>query len=143
MDAELRAVGKRLRDDLCRALGEEYDPRAALDVVFELITRVNRHVEATRPWALAREESAGSAEATGRLNTVLYELTEACRLVAEGLRPLLPDTAERIAEALGLSLATCWTEGLEWGGLRPGQPVGKSRQLFPRPDLVSENAGSR
>src|SRR5262249_31176189 len=101
----------------------------------------NRHVEATRPWALSREDRAGSAEASRRLNAVLYELTEVCRLVAEGLRPFLPDTAERIATALNMSLATSWTDGLGWGGVRPGRPAVRPAPLFLRPDLASRNGG--
>jgi methionyl-tRNA synthetase len=141
VDAELPATAVRLRDDLARALGEAYDPRAALDAVFALVTRSNRHVEAARPWALAREERAGSDSAARRLDAVLYELTETGRLVAEGLRPLLPDTAGRIAAALGLPLAVSWARGLEWGGARPGQPVGRPTVLFPRPDIVTGGPG--
>jgi methionyl-tRNA synthetase len=140
VDAELRAAAVHLRDDLGRALGEAYDPRAALDAVFALVARANRHVDATRPWALAREERAGGAEAASRLATVLYELTEVCRLVAEGLRPFLPDTAGRIATALGVSLAASWDRGLEWGGIVPGQRVGRPAPLFPRPDLARSDA---
>jgi methionyl-tRNA synthetase len=140
-DPELRAVAACLPRDLSRALGEVYDPRAALDAVFTLVVRANRHVEAMRPWALAREEGAGSDSAARRLDTVLCELAEVCRLVAEGLRPLLPDTAERIAAALGLSLTTSWNRGLEWGGLQPGQRVGRPAPLFPRRDLGAPQLG--
>jgi methionyl-tRNA synthetase len=66
---------------------------------------------------------------------VLHELAEICRLVAEGLRPLLPGTAQRIADALGLSPAASWTRGLEWGGVVPGQRIGRPASLFPRPSL--------
>lgn len=138
---ELRALAARLRDDISHALGDIYDPRAALDAVWALVDRANRHVEASRPWALAREAGAGHADASRRLDTVLYELAEVCRLIAEGLRPLLPDTAGRIASTLGLPLATSWTRGFEWGGLRPGQPIGRPVRLFPRPDLAAHDPG--
>ena len=134
-DSELRALAGRLSVDLGRALGDAYDPRAALDAVFTLVVGANRHVEHSRPWALARDEHAGNASAARRLDTVLYELAEACRLVAEGLRPLLPATAERIAGALGTPLAASWIRGLEWGGLRPGRPTGRPTVLFPRAGL--------
>ena len=78
--------------------------------------------------------TAGSERAAQRLDTVLYELAAACRLVSEGLRPLLPDAAERIAAALGASPASCWGRGLEWGGLQPGRPVARLFPLFPRRD---------
>jgi methionyl-tRNA synthetase len=137
--SELRAAATRLAADLTPAL-EAYDPRAALDAVFALVDSANRHVEDARPWALARAEREDDTVAARRLDTVLYDLAEACRVVAEGLRPLLPGTAERIGAAIGAPLATCWTRGLEWGGIEPGRPVGRSTLLFPRPDLA-ERAG--
>jgi methionyl-tRNA synthetase len=137
IDVELQAAAARLPRELERALGQAYDPRAALVAVFDLVVRANRHVEDSRPWTLARDARAGDMGAARRLDTVLYELAEVCRLVAEGLRPLLPDTAERIARVLGMPLAASWTLGLEWGGARPGQRVGRPTPLFPRPDLAA------
>jgi methionyl-tRNA synthetase len=142
-DSGLRALAGRLPADLGHALGGAYDPRAALDAVFALVVGANRHVEHTRPWALARDEHAGSPSAARRLDTVLYELAEACRLVAEGLRPLLPDTAERIAGALGTSLAASWSRGLERGGVRPGRLAGRPTVLFPRSDLDAGGLSGR
>jgi methionyl-tRNA synthetase len=142
--SDLHAVAARLPVALVRAL-DAFDPRAALDALFELVVRSNRHVTETQPWTLARAEHAGDSGAARRLDAVLYDLAEACRVVAEGLRPLLPDTAERIASVLGAPLVACWTRGLEWGGLRPGQPVGTPSSLFPRPDLpaAARPAGTR
>jgi methionyl-tRNA synthetase len=132
----LRTAAERLPAELGRAL-EAYDPRAALDAVFVLVTGANRHVEGTQPWTLAREGDA----AARRLDTVLYELAEVCRLVAEGLRPFLPGTAERIAAALGQPLAVSWRDGLRWGGMRPGQRVSVPAPLFPRRDLATAGPG--
>jgi methionyl-tRNA synthetase len=140
-DSQLRAVAARLPGNLGRALGEAYDPRAGLDTVFDLVIRANRHVQETQPWSLARAEREGDTGAARQLDMVLYDLGEACRLVAEGLRPLLPETAGRIGAALGVSLAPDWGRGLEWGGLRPGQPIGRPAPLFPRSDRATESSG--
>jgi methionyl-tRNA synthetase len=140
VDSELRALASSMPEDLTRALGEAYDPRAALDAVFGVVVRANRHVEETRPWTLARGEREGDVGAARRLDSVLYDLAEACRVVAEGLRPLLPETANRIATMLGAPLAACWAQGLAWGGLRPGRPVERPVSLFPRPDLALADA---
>ena len=139
VDAELEAIAPRLSGDLDRALGEAYDPRAALDAVFALVSCANRHVETAQPWTLARDQRAGAPGAVRRLDTVLYELAEACRLVAEALRPLLPETADRIAAALGVPLATRWVRGLDWGGVPFKRPVAPPTPLFPRPDLADGN----
>jgi methionyl-tRNA synthetase len=137
-DGELGDRGRHLAADLGRAL-DAYDPRAALDAVFALVACANRHVERARPWALARDERDGDAGTRRRLDTVLYELAETCRLVAEGLRPLLPETAGRIAAALGLALETSWAHGLGWGGAWSRRPVA-SILLFPRPGAAAGSA---
>ena len=115
-----------------RALGASFDPRAALDAIFALVVRANRHVEDERPWTLARPEREGATDAARRLDAALYDLAEACRVIGQALRPLLPETAERIAAALGVPFAHCWTRGLEWGGLQPGRPVGHARRRSSR-----------
>jgi methionyl-tRNA synthetase len=135
---ELRAAAERLAGDLTRAL-DAYDPRAALDAVFGVVVRANRHVEDTRPWALAAAERDGDPDAARRLDATLYDLAEGCRVVAESLRPLLPGTAERIAATLGITLADDWIRGLAWGGLPPGQLAGQAPPLFPRPDLAARH----
>ena len=117
---------------LQRALGDGWDPRVALDAIFAVVRTANRSVEEARPWDLARAERHGNAVAARRLDATLWELGEALRVVAEALRPLLPDAAERTAAQLGLPLATTWTDALRWGGLRPGTRVAQPTPLFPR-----------
>ena len=99
--------------------------------IFAVVGTANRSVEEARPWDLARAERHGDAVAARRLDATLWELGEALR-VAEALRPLLPDAAERTAAQLGLPLATTWTDALRWGGLRPGTLVAQPTPLFPR-----------
>ncbi|MEV6056882.1 hypothetical protein [Streptomyces sp. NPDC052107] len=57
----------------------------------------NRCIDATRPWELARAERHGNAAAGERLDAVLSTLVAACRVLAEELRPFIPDAAARIA----------------------------------------------
>jgi methionyl-tRNA synthetase len=90
----LAVAARALDERVARAL-EDWDPRAALDAIFAVVRAANRRVDETKPWALAR---AGDSRA---LDAVLAELAESLRLVAEALRPFLPDTAERIARQLG------------------------------------------
>ena len=117
---------------LHRALGDVWDPRLALDAIFAVITCGNRAVDETKPWALARAEGDGDVDATLRLDTLLHDLVESLRLVAEALRPLLPDTAERMATQLGVGLATRWTQGLEWSDTATLTRVGEPLPLFPK-----------
>jgi methionyl-tRNA synthetase len=85
-----------------------------------------------KPWTLARADGGGEARSGRQLDIVLWDLAECLRLVAEALRPLLPETAARIARQLGVGLASSWTQGLHWGGLGDGTRVRAATPLFPR-----------
>ena len=115
-----------------RAFGHGWDPRAALEAIFALVAAANRSIDDAKPWALARAERDGDGDATRTLDRLLRDLAESLRLVAEGLRPLLPDTAQRIAEQLGVPAAVKWREGLEWQELTGGAQVAVPSPLFPR-----------
>jgi len=128
----LAAVAAGVPDRLEQALGDGWDPRVALDAVFAVVRAANRAVEDTRPWQLARAERDGDAASARRLDATLWELAEALRIVAEALRPLLPDAAARMAAQLGVTPAARWTDALRWGGLRPGTRAAAPTPLFPR-----------
>jgi len=117
---------------LHRTLGEGWDPRVGLEAIFNLVGAANRFVEDTKPWALARAEGGGDGDASQRLDRVLWNLAECLRLVAEALRPFLPETADRIAAHLGVTLAVNWTEALQWGVLPAGGQVAVPVPLFPK-----------
>ena len=116
------------------------DPRLALDAIFAVVRGANRSIEDAKPWALAQAERSGDADARRRLDTLLRDLAESLRLIAEALRPLLPETAERIAAQLGLSLSPGWAQALRWGALPSGARVKTPEPLFPRPPA---SGGSR
>ncbi|MFQ5799492.1 MAG: methionine--tRNA ligase [Bacteroidota bacterium] len=102
---------------------------SALAEIWAFIGRCNRYVEETSPWKVHKE---GPPE---RLNTILYVLVEAVRIIAGLILPFMPRTAERIYEQLGLqaSFSTLTREAIEnWGGMPPGTQVGKAEPIFPK-----------
>ena len=129
----LQAAVAEVPGALRRALGDGWDPRLALDSIFEVVTRANRCIDDARPWTLAARERDGDADAGHQLDALLRDLAESLRIVAEALRPLLPETAQRMAKRLGVSLAWAWSEALEWRGLPGGARVVPAAPLFPRP----------
>jgi methionyl-tRNA synthetase len=128
----LQATAEPLPAALHRTLGEGWDPRLGLEAVFNLVVAANRFVEDTKPWALAQAEGRGDLDARNRLDRALWNLAECLRLVAEALRPFLPETADRIATQLDVTLATNWAHGLRWGALSAGGQVAAPVPLFPR-----------
>jgi methionyl-tRNA synthetase len=86
-------------------------------------------VDHTAPFKLAKDP----AQAT-RLDEVLYNLAETCRVLAVVLWPFLPDTAAKIYSQLGLREAPDKFEMAAWGGLAAGHTIGEPAALFPRKD---------
>lgn len=99
----------------------------ALQTIWSLITRANQYVDQTAPFKLAKDP-----EKAARLDEVLYNLTEVCRILAALLAPLLPESPEKIFAQLGLAAANSPLTDLQWGGLPPGHQIGEPLPLFPR-----------
>jgi methionyl-tRNA synthetase len=78
----------------------DFDLRGAANELWEVVAEANRFVSSTRPWELAKATRAGDTEAPARLDAVLGVLLDACRCIADELRPFLPVAAERINVAL-------------------------------------------
>jgi len=95
----------------------------ALEEAWRLVRRLNRYVEETRPWELARDEADPE-----RLDEVLYNLCEGLRVTTLLLVPYLPRTAERLLVALGEG-----SRALAELGSRPGgQRIERLPPLFPK-----------
>lgn len=113
-----------------------------LQAVWELVGQANRYIVTNEPWALAKD----SARA-GRLATVLYNLMESLRLLALVLKPVMPETAGKMASALGIDPADPAVNFLEAGGrwnvLVPGTVTGKAEPLFPRIDAKEHLGGEQ
>jgi methionyl-tRNA synthetase len=95
----------------------------ALDLVWALVRRLNRFVEETKPWELAKDEADPE-----RLDEVLYNLVEGLRVTTLLLVPYLP-------QASGTLLAALDEEGRglgELGSRAGGQKVERVPPLFPK-----------
>ncbi|MCR5459470.1 MAG: methionine--tRNA ligase [Acetatifactor sp.] len=71
----------------------------ALTEIFAVFKRLNKYIDETEPWVLAKDPAKQD-----RLATVLYNLSEGIIIGASLLAPFLPTTAGKIAEQLGASL---------------------------------------
>ncbi len=104
--------------------------QAGLAAVWTLVNRANLYVEQTKPFSLAKDPAQA-----GRLDEVLYNLAESCRVLAVVLWPFIPDTAERIYAQLRVSGEPSRWRNSAWGGLQVGHETGDPVPLFPRKDL--------
>jgi methionyl-tRNA synthetase len=119
---------------------EHMDINGAIKTVWALISRTNKYIDETAPWALAKDPAK-----KGRLNTVLYNLAETLRVVSILISPFMPATAPKIWAQLGIAdnLANMrLNDAKSWGRLAAGTQVMKPEPIFPRieekPEPVEE-----
>ncbi len=73
----------------------------ALAVLWEFVGAANKLVDAEQPWVLAKAAKAGDTDAERRLEAVLGDLVEACRLIGLAAAPFMPGIAPRVLTQLG------------------------------------------
>jgi len=112
-------------------LYRNFDAQGALVSIWKLVNRANEYVEKTAPFRLAKDPAQAA-----RLDEVLYNLVEVCRILAILLWPVTPKTSERIFAQLKLCDAPDRWELARWGLLEIGHQVGQPEPLFPRKDLA-------
>ncbi|MFZ5597193.1 MAG: methionine--tRNA ligase [Bacillota bacterium] len=111
------------------SLMEKRELSNALGVIWRLVSRANKYVDETAPWALAK-----NPENRDRLNTVLYNLTEAVRFITILTSPFMPNMAPKVWPLLGIEDRPdlhAW-ESLTWGKFPAGAVVRRGEALFPR-----------
>lgn len=114
--------------------------------VWGFISKMNKYIDVTAPWVLAKEKKSRA-----QLETVIYNLLEGLRIVSGLIYPVMPDTAKTMQAHLGLDPQKPFFEFdllEQWKGLTPGIKIPKSVTLFPRIDLkkssdAKKEAGSK
>ena len=104
----------------------------ALEAVWQLIGNADVYIARHEPWALKKTDPA-------RMETVLYVAAETVRNVALLSQPVIPDSATKLLDMLGVAEDARLFKFV--GGsarLAPGTPIAKPEGLFPR--IAQEDA---
>ena len=109
-------------------------PEALADI-WDYVGALNKYIDQTTPWLLAREEDKKK-----RLAGVMFHLAEGLRIVSVMLTAFLPDTAKKIQNILGIddkSLVS-WDSVARFGKSVCGLEVKQTGPIFPRMDIKKE-----
>jgi methionyl-tRNA synthetase len=126
-DREIASAAAEARAAVERAM-EEFAFQKALAGIWAFIGTVNRYVDASAPWALAKDPAKRP-----RLERVLCTLVDSLGFLGIMLEPFLPDAARKIREAIGAS-GPLTLEAAVVGRLTSVPRVTKISGLFPRVD---------
>lgn len=134
LDDEVKALAVKTLSDVDKCFNE-YKIADSIECILTLARRLNKYIDETMPWALAKDESKKA-----RLGAVLYNLLEGIRYLAILLKPYMPDTSKEILSQLNTDV-TDYDSLLTFGGLKAGESVGEPKVLFSRIDsekLIAE-----
>ena len=126
-DISLKDAALKVIEDY-KDMMKEFAFHKALITVWELIGRANKYIDTMKPWEMAKSNR-------DRLGTVLNTITEAIRIVSVLLWPVMPQTAEKIQDQLGLGIVGVELDLAslkEWGRIKQVRPMSKAPPLFPR-----------
>lgn len=107
-------------DERVSALTAKFYIHEAIEEVMKLVRSVNAYIEKQAPWKVAKTD-------LDRAGTILYVATEALRVSAVLLAPVMPSKTKTVLEILGAQN----TQPL-WGELKPATTLQSHEALFPR-----------
>jgi len=105
----------------------------ALEEIWILVRRTNKYIDETAPWVLAKD-----ADSKDRLDTVMYNLAEAIRIISVLIYPFMHTTSKEIRKQLGIADAeVLWADAFVFD-MMDGAQVKKGDAIFPRLDIEKE-----
>jgi methionyl-tRNA synthetase len=99
----------------------------ALSFVWDFISHMNRYIDTSAPWELAK-----NTDKADELKVVIYNLLEGLRILGRLIFPIMPQTSEKMLSLLKETPGN--KNPLTWGLLKAGTQIEKSITLFPRID---------
>src|SRR5436190_10466905 len=94
---DLVSVIEHARDEFLRRF-DNFEFSQALETAWSVIARVDKLISDAKPWELIKDDKQAET-----LNAVLYRACETLRWLAVMLYPVMPETAEKIFEQIGLT----------------------------------------
>ncbi|BFH61645.1 methionine--tRNA ligase [Paenibacillus azoreducens] len=133
-DADLEAAAQTVYNKVEEAM-ENMEFSVALTAISQFISRSNKYIDETQPWALAKDE-----EKRGELASVMAHLVESLRIASILLQPFLTQAPRKIWEQLGIEEGqlTAWDSGKTFGLIPAGTKLVKGNPIFPRLDVEQE-----
>ena len=107
----------------------------ALTEIWNLVRRVNKYIDETTPWILAKDETKKQ-----KLANIMYTLAESLRIIGILINPAMPNTSKAIFEQLSINNEDLksWDSIKSFGLLPKDLAITKGNVIFPRIDIEKE-----
>ena len=105
-----------------------------LETIWKYISRMNKYIDETMPWALAKDE-----DKKPRLAKVMNNLVEALYKIAVLVYPYMPESAEKIWNQLGFKeVRDGKLEDIKNFKVSVGHTLNEASPIFPRIEVLKE-----
>lgn len=108
---------------------EECDFSESLKLIWKLISRMNKYIDETTPWLLAKENNKD------RLQTVMYTLVNMIYKIAYLVSPVLVDASQEILNQLGVNEDVHSKVIYNIGEYKWGTVIKEAKPIFPRIEI--------
>ena len=112
---------------------DEFNFSKGLEIIWAFISVIDKFIVERAPWKLAKDRDPLRQKL---LDETLYTAAEALRIICAWIYPVMPASARKIWEQLGMPepIEDVTIADLHWGKLQAGQKIGKVAGVFPRLD---------
>jgi methionyl-tRNA synthetase len=131
-DASIRLLAEKTVRDY-EILNDDLKITEAFMGVFDLISRANKYIDETQPWALAKDPSKKA-----ELESVMCHLASVLYIAGVLLQPVLIHAPKALFAQLGVSEELQAYKNVKTFGVIGGCKVSKGQPLFPRLDALVE-----
>ena len=105
---------------------QELNFSESLRVIWKLISRMNKYIDETEPWILAKNEN------NDRLRTVMYTLFNMIYKIGHLISPVLVDSSQEILKQIGINYNINSKNIYEIGNYPVNTVIGQASPIFPR-----------
>ncbi|MCH3950747.1 MAG: methionine--tRNA ligase [Acidaminococcus sp.] len=134
VDAEFRTLADKTLAEYRKHM-DAFELNEAIKTIWTYIGASNKYIDVTTPWILAKDPAQAK-----RLEAVMYNLADAVRNIAILISSMMPFSAPKIFEQLGLAVPDQFDlNEVTWGKLPDGTKVAKGQPIFPRIEEEKED----
>ena len=134
VDAEFRTLADKTLAEYRKHM-DAFELNEAIKTIWTYIGASNKYIDVTTPWILAKDPAQAK-----RLEAVMYNLADAVRNIAILISSMMPFSAPKIFEQLGLAVPDQFDlNEVTWGRLPDGTKVAKGQPIFPRIEEEKED----
>ena len=122
---DVEALAPQVKADYIKAM-DNFLFHDALKRTWDLVQRLNKYIDETAPWKLAKEQNFEL------LDEVFYTIGEGIRFATHLVQPFMPHLAPEFLKQIGVNPEFVSIPNLEWGQLEEGTKCTSPSPLFPR-----------